>query len=307
MYIDAPTIYQLFKTFENIIAADNIPWFLCFDTALGAVRHHGPIPWTNGFQICIHESNKNVTKKALDAFAAAHSNDHDAFATVLTDKNVQKFSFLRQNNGKGIPIKDPQNNGYYLGYTWPFIEIHYANNPRDMFRDYFTLNMKATDFTNIRKVFFQLDENYDYELVLPIHASYLQRQEIDNEGWERFKTVLPAEYDFMMQKKTGFDDKPVAIKELRPYYDFVDRTCMNNDINSTNHIEIEHLVMKHFVQYQRKFDATKGVCQEIATRIRIFGERLNDEVNEKETKIIKYEINANQTECVIKCPDYSVI
>lgn len=70
--------YEMLKEFDNICRAHDVQYFLNYGSCLGAIRHHGFIPWDNDVDVCMTRKNYEKLVPWKDEFS-------DKYRFVLPD------------------------------------------------------------------------------------------------------------------------------------------------------------------------------------------------------------------------------
>lgn len=121
-------LIETFKAFDAFCAENGLRYFACGGTAIGAVRHHGIIPWDDD----------------IDVFMIRE--DYDRF-----------LSLKPKLEGSGYGIIDPSDNGYYLPFAkfvdnnttvWEYCEHEFL---LGVYVDVFPLNHVEGDMNKILK------------------------------------------------------------------------------------------------------------------------------------------------------------
>lgn len=70
--------YEMLKEFDNICRAHDVQYFLNYGSCLGAIRHHGFIPWDNDVDVCMTRENYEKLVPWKDEFS-------DRYRFILPD------------------------------------------------------------------------------------------------------------------------------------------------------------------------------------------------------------------------------
>ena len=204
---------EILDYFVEICKKNNLRYYIMYGTLLGAVRHHGFIPWDDDVDVC-------MTPSDYQKFIKIFKNDDKFFLqTIESDKYFHTlFAKIRKNNTCMVE----KENGYMKinkGINIDMVDIN--ERAISLVRDNLTLNkVKANAFSS--DVYSNVNKKYDYIITNPpIRA-----------GKEVVRKFLLGGYDylndngilyFVMRKDHGVKS---MIKELENKYNV---TIINKD------------------------------------------------------------------------------
>jgi len=123
-FTDAKTVlklYQLMKDTHEILTSKNIQYWVMGGTLLGAVRHHGIIPWDDDLDICINK------KQEVDFISLK-----PIFELLKCNVTQCTFGYKISQKDSYLPFIDVflyEQNGNDITYKWKF-KLSGCNSPR---------------------------------------------------------------------------------------------------------------------------------------------------------------------------------
>ena len=91
---------KLLKEFQIICKKNNIIYYACGGTLLGAIRHKGYIPWDDDIDIMMTRDEYEKLEKVSNQFCS-----QVFFQNALTDKIVRSHAQLRMNDTTCLPCR----------------------------------------------------------------------------------------------------------------------------------------------------------------------------------------------------------
>ncbi len=105
-------LYELIEYFDGFCKKHDIVYYLCGGNAIGAMRHEGPIPWDDDFDVYL-------TKENYDKFIMVASENLDTEKFYLQKENTKEwplfFSKLRM-NGTTYHEEDTKDRNMHKGF-----------------------------------------------------------------------------------------------------------------------------------------------------------------------------------------------
>ena len=92
---------KLLKEFQIICKKNNIIYYACGGTLLGAIRHKGYIPWDDDIDIMMTRDEYEKLEKVSNQFCS-----QVFFQNALTDKIVRSHAQLRMNDTTCLLVGD---------------------------------------------------------------------------------------------------------------------------------------------------------------------------------------------------------
>lgn len=132
-------LLELFKVFKKVCEDNNLTYYLCAGTCLGAIRHKGFIPWDDDLDVCMPRKDYEKLLSLKDAFTGKYflqtykTDPHYIFNFAkLRDSSTtyiqDQFYNVRQNHGIWIDIfpldgyslkrKDPKKLAPKIRWNW---------------------------------------------------------------------------------------------------------------------------------------------------------------------------------------------
>lgn len=157
---------DLLRNFDKVCKKHKIKYILWAGTLLGAIRHHGFIPWDDDLDVCL---NRQEFEKLLE-ISKDEFEDPYFFQTYETDR---KFFFpyarLRNSNTTGIikcDYSSNYNNGIYIDI---FVLDGFPMNDKE-----YLCFMKKNDFLLRMVKLFDNKESYDKNIIKNIIKSIIK-------------------------------------------------------------------------------------------------------------------------------------
>jgi hypothetical protein len=237
-------IVEMLELINEVSEETGVPYTLCEGTALGAVRHHGIIPWDDDIDLCFHDSDREVFKAAM----LERIGKGDKYGWMHWDW-IKNWDFYK------LYVHDSELSFANNQFKFPFIDLFFENGKAQGGLTKAWHKLTREQMAQSRWVFFRLGE---HEIPLKMYRK----------GWQveayRCNEIVASEYSHIEGGATEFSSEPVPVSDVAHLFDFVERT-------TTADLQIEVLRgrdIRDVVTYQAAFDAATNICTETATRVR---------------------------------------
>eukprot|EP01084_Bolivina_argentea_P012044 22576_1 len=267
--LNTDKLLLLLSVFALFAEEYNIPWRLDGGSQLGAIRHHGQIPWDDDLDLAVPHSYYNITKTQLTIFV--EDNFKDTFGVF--DKHWMMHGVIKL---------------YYVsnlkkGYAWPFLDIwypcpyYYKTDPiewstarhSNWLKGGMQTYVDLETFYQFRYVFLY-HENIDFANKLIFKVHYKIRH---HEQWRLNETVA-GEWDHIHEKPAYLNQSLKTIEtveNMRKYFNFVEYKYLNNTHEIESLKQCNSNVILQRIEYKREYFKTDNdtiLCIETATRFR---------------------------------------
>jgi lipopolysaccharide cholinephosphotransferase len=205
-------MYDLMQKLDEALTENGITYWATAGTLLGAVRHHGLIPWDDDLDICIFDTDEKKLKSMQEIFSKYDLEIHYYF---------KDFYKVFPKNGKQIP--DVKNPGQFLPFKYPFADVFVVSLQR---------NHEMED------VYAHKSQEFYYYFNKEIYA-YSQLQNLSRVSFGPITIVIPGDPEKFLNNCYGTKEFP----ELWKYYalepTWIHKTETSSQVGGASLVEID--------------------------------------------------------------------
>ncbi|KAF7258649.1 hypothetical protein EG68_04205 [Paragonimus skrjabini miyazakii] len=113
---DQINFIQLLRVFQNAVESENLTYFLIGGSVIGAVRHHGMIPWDDDVDLAVEWDSR----KRLDIVLSRLAPEYELHKDDYGNPTVWKLCF--SNKSRTFPFNS---------FRWPYLDIFFYKEETD--------------------------------------------------------------------------------------------------------------------------------------------------------------------------------